>query len=72
MLNDMTGFILRDQDGNCRGTRRCWLCDVDEDNNSATYRLSLPAIPEGVLNDVNHDNKNDMGIQVFAVAYSPN
>ncbi|NMC45533.1 MAG: peptidase S41 [Chloroflexi bacterium] len=73
MLNDMTGFILRDREWVLPvDSQVLGYVDVDEDNNSATYRLSLPAVPEGILNDVNHDNKKDTGVQVFAVAYSPN
>ena len=37
-----------------------------------TYRLSLPAEPNGTLHDVNHDGKTDPGVMVFAVAYWTN
>lgn len=36
------------------------------------YSLSLPAEPNGGLNDVNHDGKKDKGVMVFAVAYWTN
>jgi len=37
-----------------------------------TYSLSLPAEPNGTLEDVNHDGKTDTGVMVFAVAYWTN
>ncbi len=72
-INDLTGFIKRDKEwelpieGQVLGYMQ-----VDKENNNGTYRIALPAVPEGVLNDVNHDNKQDKGVQIFAVTYSPN
>ena len=72
-LNDITGFVLRDKEwelpveGQVLG-----FMDVDEENNRGTYRLALPAVPEGMLNDVDQDNRKDDGVQIFAVTYSPN
>ncbi|MBI1855842.1 MAG: hypothetical protein HYR93_08280 [Chloroflexi bacterium] len=37
-----------------------------------TYSLSLPAEPNGTLNDVNHDGKKDTGVMIFAIAYWTN
>jgi C-terminal processing protease CtpA/Prc len=37
-----------------------------------TYSLTLPAEPNGTLHDVNHDDKTDTGVMVFAVAYWTN
>jgi len=37
-----------------------------------TYSLALPAEPNGTLHDVNHDDKKDTGVMVFAVAYWTN
>ena len=37
-----------------------------------TYRLSLPAVPSGVFNDVDHDAKKEQGLQIFVVGYNPN
>jgi C-terminal processing protease CtpA/Prc len=37
-----------------------------------TYSLSLPAEPNGTLNDVDHDGQEDTGVMVFAVAYWTN
>ena len=72
-INDLTGFVKRDKlwelpiDGQVLG-----YMGVDKENNKGSFRLALPAVPEGVLNDVNHDNKKDSGIQIFALTYSPN
>ncbi len=46
--------------------------DLDADNNRATFRLALPAVPEGIFNDVDQDAKTEQGLQVFAVGYNPN
>lgn len=37
-----------------------------------SYSLALPAEPNGTLHDVNHDDKQDTGVMVFAVAYWTN
>ena len=72
-LLDMTGFVLRDMEwempveGQVLG-----FVDLDEENNTATYRLLLPAVPYGQFNDVDQDNKKEQGLQIFAVGYNPN
>lgn len=72
-LLDMTGFVQRDMEweipveGQVLG-----YMDLDEDNNRATYRLSLPAVPEGSFNDVDQDGVSDDGLQIFSLVYSPN
>jgi len=37
-----------------------------------SYSLSLPALPQGTLRDVDHDGQADTGVMVFAVAYWTN
>ncbi len=37
-----------------------------------TYSLSLPAEPNGTLNDVDHDGVEEQGVMIFAVAYWTN
>ena len=72
-LIDMTGFVLRDMEwelpieGQVLG-----YMDLDAEANRASFRLSLPAAPEGQLNDVDQDGEKDKGVQIFAVSYSPN
>ena len=72
-LLDMTGFVLRDKEwempveGQVLG-----YMDSDADNNRATFRLALPAMPEGIFNDVDQDARKEQGVQVFVVGYNPN
>ena len=72
-INDLTGFIKRDKlwelpiNGQVLG-----YMSVDKENNKGSFHLALPAVPEGILNDVNHDYKKDNGTQIFALTYSPN
>ncbi len=72
-LLDMTGFVLRDKEwelpieGQVLG-----YMDLDEDNNQASFRLSLPSVPEGLMNDVDGNSTIDEGVQIFTVGYSPN
>jgi hypothetical protein len=37
-----------------------------------SYSLTLPAVPNGTLHDVNHDGKTDTGVMIFALAYWTN
>ncbi len=46
--------------------------EMDNTTNRGRYVLHLPARPEGEFNDVDHDGQKDVGVQVFAVGYSPN
>jgi len=72
-LNDLTGFIQRDKLWELPiNSQVLGYMDLDEDNNQATYRLSLPVVPQAVLNDVDQDNRRESGVQIFAVCYSPN
>jgi C-terminal processing protease CtpA/Prc len=36
------------------------------------YSLTLPAVPNGTLHDVDHDGEKDTGVMIFAVAYWTN
>ncbi|HEY60843.1 MAG TPA: peptidase S41 [Anaerolineae bacterium] len=73
MLTDMTSFVVRDQEWELPiESQVLGYVSVDEDNNRAEYRLALPLVPEGLLNDVDNDRSKDAGLQIFAVAYSPN
>jgi C-terminal processing protease CtpA/Prc len=72
-INDLTGFVKRDKlwelpvDGQVLG-----FMSVDKENNKGSFRLALPVVPEGDFNDVNHDDRKDSGVQIFALTYSPN
>ncbi len=72
-LLDMTGFVLRDKEWELPvESQVLGYMDLDAENDSATYRLSLPAVPAGEFNDVDNDNKKEKGLQIFTVAYNPN
>ena len=72
-LLDMTGFILRDKEWELPvESQVLGYMDLDAENDSATYRLSLPAVPEGLFNDVDNDNKKEKGLQIFTIGYNPN
>ncbi len=72
-LNDMTGFVERDKewklpvDGQVLG-----FLQADPENNKGSYRLLLPIKPEGESNDVDNNEQEDAGVQIFAITYSPN
>lgn len=72
-LNDMHGFVLRDKlwelpvDGQVLGYLK-----IDKDNNKGSYTLTLPAEPQGTFSDVDNNGKEDKGVQIYSVAYSPN
>jgi len=73
ILEDQGGFVTRD---------RTFLFPVESQvigqitsdfyTSPFTYSLTLPAEPNGTLHDVNHDDKKDSGVMVFAVAYWTN
>ncbi|MBN1538285.1 MAG: hypothetical protein JW908_16225 [Anaerolineales bacterium] len=72
-LADMTGFVLRDKEWEAPvESQTLGFMDLDAENNHATFRLELPAMPSGTLNDVDNDDSQNDGVQIFAVAYSPN
>lgn len=72
MLEDQGGFYQRDLEfefpieGQVIGPVEL----VDEE--TLTYQLSLPAVPQGTLIDVDNNGKEDAGVLVFAVAYWSN
>ena len=54
-LLDMTGFVLRDMEWELPvESQVLGYMDLDADNNRASFRLALPALPEGQFNDVDH------------------
>lgn len=72
-LFDMTGFILRDDEFVVSvESQVLGYCDLREDYNNATYEINLPARPSGQFNDLDNDDTEDIGIQVFAIEYAPN
>lgn len=72
MLEDQAGFVRRDKDfvfplsGQVIGPVQV------HDDETITYSLSLPAVPQGTLVNVANDDKEDVGVQLFAIAYWSN
>ena len=72
-LLDMHGFILRDQEWELPvKSQILGFMTYDAKSKGGTFDLDLPALPEGELNDVDNNGKQDKGVQIFAVGYSPN
>jgi C-terminal processing protease CtpA/Prc len=72
-LVDMHGFVTRDKEWELPvESQVLGVMNFDAKSLSGTFDLNLPAIPRGTLNDVNNDGRADLGVQIFAVAYSPN
>ena len=73
ILEDQGGFVTRD---------RKFLIPVESQvigeitsdfyTSPFTYSISLPAEPNGTLHDVDHDNIDETGVMIFAVAYWTN
>jgi C-terminal processing protease CtpA/Prc len=73
MLIDMTGFIQRDPEWELPvESQVLGPMDVDVENLSGKYTLALPALPQGELHDLDNDDGQDTGVQVFASEYAPN
>jgi C-terminal processing protease CtpA/Prc len=73
ILEDESGFVTRNRKFVILVQSQV-LGEITSDFNTSpfTYSLSLPAEPNGTLNDVNHDGKKDAGVMVFAIAYWTN
>ena len=72
-LVDMYGFVIRDEEWELPvDSQVLGFLKVDVENLSGEYALDLPAKPEGTFADVDNDGQSDPGVQIFAVAYSPN
>ena len=72
LLEDQAGFVDRNEDfvfalpGQAMGP--VWMID----DNTMGFSLSLPAIPQATLVDVDNNGKEDKGLMVFAVAFWSN
>ncbi|TAK10756.1 MAG: peptidase S41 [Anaerolineae bacterium] len=72
MLEDQTGFILRDlhfefpKAGQTIGPVELI------DDSTLGFTLPLPAVPQATLNDLDQDGAEDKGVMVFQVAYWSN
>lgn len=72
LLEDEAGFVARNFDfvfkleGQSIGPVEIL------DDGTVQYSLALPAVPQGTLVDVDNNGQEDLGVQVFAVAYWSN
>lgn len=73
MLYDMHGFVIRDQEWELPiASQVLGFIEIDEEKLTGKYTLYLPILPQGMFNDVDNNGQTDTGVQIFAVAYSPN
>lgn len=71
-LIDMTGFVLRDPAWELPvEAQTLGFMQVDAENQTGSFRLQLPARPDGTLNDVN-PSQADKGVQIFALGFMGN
>jgi len=72
LLEDQAGFVQRDKEFTfALAGQTIGPVEVQEDL-TLTYFLTLPAIPQGSLMDLDNDEETDTGVQVFAIAYWSN
>jgi carboxyl-terminal processing protease len=72
LLEDEAGFVERDREfvfplnGQVMGPVQ------KVDDQTLSFELALPAVPQGTFVDVDQNGQSDTGVQVFAVAYWSN
>lgn len=72
LLEDQAGFVTRDEEfqfpieGQAIGPVKVL------DDGTVTYSLALPSIPQGTQLDLDNNEDEDKGVQVFAIAYWSN
>jgi C-terminal processing protease CtpA/Prc len=72
LLEDQAGFINRDEEFEFTlNSQAIGPIEVHPDD-SLSYLLSLPALPQGTQIDLDNDGEQDDGVQVFALAYWSN
>ncbi len=72
-LTDMHGFVIRDEEWELPiASQVLGFIDIDENALTGSYTLYLPLLPQGQFNDVDNNGSPNTGVQIFAVAYSPN
>ena len=72
LLEDQTGFIRRDRTFVFPLASQAIGPVTVHPDQSLTYQLPLPSVPQGTQVDVDNDGEQDLGVQVFAVAYWSN
>ncbi|NOK64134.1 MAG: peptidase S41 [Chloroflexi bacterium AL-W] len=72
-LIDMNGFVERDQEWEIPvESQVLGYLDITEEEQVGEYQLLLPARPVGTFVDVDNDDEDDTGVQVYVVSYWPN
>jgi len=72
-LTDMHGFVIRDLEWELPvDSQTLGFMTFDAATLKGNFELNLPAVPQGEFNDVDNDNVDEQGVQIFTVAYSPN
>ncbi len=72
-LTDMHAFVIRDEEWDIPvESQVLGFMTFDPESLSGTYELNLPALPRGEFSDVDNDDVEEQGVQIFAVGYSPN
>jgi len=72
LLEDQAGFVRRDREFKFSRLGQVIGPVQVKDDQSLSFSLTLPSVPNGVLVDVDNDGEDDQGVQVFAVAYWSN
>jgi C-terminal processing protease CtpA/Prc len=73
LLEDQGGFVERNE-GFLMPPASQVLGQLTSDfyTSPVGYSLALPEVPQGTLHDVDNDNEDEVGVQIFAVAYWTN
>lgn len=72
-LVDMYAFVTRDKEWEIPvASQTLGFLDLDTEAMSGEFVLQLPARPTGTLADVDNNNQQNKGVQIFAVSYWPN
>lgn len=72
MLEDQTGFIRRDREFEFPLEGQTIGPVIQVEDGLLTYRLLLPSIPQAAFADVDNDDQEETGVQIFAAAYWSN
>jgi C-terminal processing protease CtpA/Prc len=72
LLEDEAGFARRDRQFAFSLQSQAIGPVVIHPDQTLTYSLSLPSVPQGTLLDVDNNGKTDTGVQVFAISYWSN
>jgi C-terminal processing protease CtpA/Prc len=72
LLEDQAGFVDRNREFNFPLEGQVMGPVIINPDETLTFHLSLPSVPQGTYVDVDNNGSEDTGVQVFAVAYWSN